>query len=114
MGFPLSIINPHGTQRSSILTSSRNTTLKSVDGETPTDDVGTRMPEVVFNVQMSCGGCSGACTRILQKLDGVSKIDPDLETQKITVEYEPPVTPEVMLEKLQVWGKTANKSVSLA
>ena len=27
---------------------------------------------VVFDVQMACGGCSGACTRILKKMDGTA------------------------------------------
>jgi hypothetical protein len=26
--------------------------------------------QVVFNVQMACAGCSGACTRILNKMEG--------------------------------------------
>ena len=72
------------------------------------------MPEVVFNVQMACSGCSGACTRILKKMEGVSNIDADLETQKITVEYDAPASPEMMLEKLQVWGNNAKKAVALA
>ena len=33
-----------------------------------------------------CGGCSGAITRILTKVDGVNKVEPDLETQKVTVD----------------------------
>lgn len=61
-----------------------------------------------------CGGCSGACTRLLKKLDGVKDINADLETQKITVSYDPPATPDAMLEKLTVWGTNANKKVALA
>eukprot|EP00633_Aureoumbra_lagunensis_P011507 CAMPEP_0197331494 /NCGR_PEP_ID=MMETSP0892-20130614/11317_1 /TAXON_ID=44058 ORGANISM="Aureoumbra lagunensis, Strain CCMP1510" /NCGR_SAMPLE_ID=MMETSP0892 /ASSEMBLY_ACC=CAM_ASM_000538 /LENGTH=61 /DNA_ID=CAMNT_0042829363 /DNA_START=23 /DNA_END=205 /DNA_ORIENTATION=+ len=61
------------------------------------------MPEVVFDVQMVCGGCSGACERILKKIDGVQAIDANLESQKVTVNYDAPATPELMLEKLQVW-----------
>lgn len=68
----------------------------------------------VFNVEMTCGGCSGACTRILKKLEGVKNIDASLDAQKITVEYDAPATPETMLEKLQVWGSSANKAVSMA
>ena len=34
------------------------------------------MGTAVFNVEMSCGGCSGACTRILSKLDGVKSWAP--------------------------------------
>lgn len=29
-----------------------------------------RMPEVVLNVEMACGGCSGAVERVLSKLPG--------------------------------------------
>lgn len=72
------------------------------------------MPEVVFNVEMVCEGCSGACTRILKKLDGVTNINADRKSQKITVQYDSPANPDLMLEKLQVWGKSANKAVSLA
>lgn len=68
----------------------------------------------VFDVEMVCGGCSGACTRILKKLEGVSSVDADVSKQKITVEYDSPASPEEMLEKLKVWGKSANKSVSLS
>ncbi|KAG0360978.1 Cytosolic copper metallochaperone [Gamsiella multidivaricata] len=31
---------------------------------------------------MTCGGCSGAVTRVLSKLQGVDKFDVSLETQK--------------------------------
>lgn len=72
------------------------------------------MGTAVFNVEMSCGGCSGACTRILSKLEGVKNVDASLDAQKITVDYDSPATPQVMLEKLQVWGSTANKAVSMA
>ncbi|KAJ1462158.1 hypothetical protein M885DRAFT_506289 [Pelagophyceae sp. CCMP2097] len=70
---------------------------------------------VVFDVQMACGGCSGACTRILNKM-GVKSVDANLETQKVTVVYEESaeLTPQTMLEKLLVWAKSANKTVALA
>ncbi|RLV95508.1 Metal homeostasis factor ATX1 [Spathaspora sp. JA1] len=38
-----------------------------------------------FNVAMSCSGCSGAVDRVLQRLDGVSKIDISLEKQTVDV-----------------------------
>jgi copper chaperone CopZ len=28
-----------------------------------------------FNVTMTCGGCSGAVTRVLQKLEGMSPVN---------------------------------------
>ncbi|KAJ3173950.1 Cytosolic copper metallochaperone [Geranomyces variabilis] len=43
------------------------------------------MPTYKFKVAMSCGGCSGAVTRILQKTEGVQNFDVSLETQLVTV-----------------------------
>eukprot|EP00619_Florenciella_sp_RCC1007_P009163 CAMPEP_0205905100 /NCGR_PEP_ID=MMETSP1325-20131115/1152_1 /ASSEMBLY_ACC=CAM_ASM_000708 /TAXON_ID=236786 /ORGANISM="Florenciella sp., Strain RCC1007" /LENGTH=77 /DNA_ID=CAMNT_0053270979 /DNA_START=81 /DNA_END=314 /DNA_ORIENTATION=+ len=70
--------------------------------------------EVVFNVQMSCGGCSGACTRILKKMDGVEEVDCDLDAQtvKVTGAELPPA--EDMLAALKKWGEAAGKTVELA
>jgi copper chaperone len=34
---------------------------------------------------MSCGGCSGAVERILNKAEGVESFDIDLEAKKVTV-----------------------------
>ncbi|KAF9932866.1 Cytosolic copper metallochaperone, partial [Linnemannia zychae] len=39
-----------------------------------------------YDVAMSCGGCSGAVTRALNKLQGVDKFDVSLENQKVIVE----------------------------
>jgi len=35
---------------------------------------------------MSCGGCSGAVTKALSKLEGVDKFDVSLANQKVTVD----------------------------
>ncbi|XP_071786945.1 copper transport protein ATOX1-like [Asterias amurensis] len=41
----------------------------------------------VFQVEMTCEGCSGAVTRVLTKQgDKVAKFDVSLETQKVIVE----------------------------
>ena len=88
---------------------------------------------VVFDVEMACAGCSGATTKILGKIEGgevrkifflgaenvsrlagIDDVDANLETQKITVKYDDPATPEDMLEKLQKWGTAAKKKVALA
>ena len=63
------------------------------------------MPVTTFNVQMSCGGCSSACTRILTKMSGkinvsqvtatfslcvflgVDNVNCSLEDQKVTVTH---------------------------
>ncbi|KAH9003391.1 copper chaperone taha [Lactarius hatsudake] len=41
-----------------------------------------------FDVKMTCGGCSGAVTRVLEKAKtsgGVSKFDVKLDTQEVIV-----------------------------
>ncbi|THG99772.1 hypothetical protein EW026_g2642 [Hermanssonia centrifuga] len=38
-----------------------------------------------FNVKMTCGGCSGAVTRVLAKAEGVSSYDVSLEKQEVLV-----------------------------
>ena len=37
---------------------------------TPAAGLDSRMPTTVLNAEMSCGGCSGATTRILSKVEG--------------------------------------------
>ena len=63
-----------------------------------------------------CGGCSGAITRILTKVDGVNKVEPDLETQKVTVEVADGsgIDGEALLETLAAWANSAGKKVSVA
>ena len=63
-----------------------------------------------------CGGCSGAITRILTKVDGVNKVEPDLETQKVTVDVADGsgIDGEALLEKLAAWANSAGKKVSVA
>lgn len=74
------------------------------------------MAQVVFNVQMPCGGCSGACTRILSRMEGVVNVDASLEEQRIvvTVLEGSPASPENMLEALLKWANASGKTVSLA
>ena len=72
------------------------------------------MPETRFDVGMTCGGCSGAVERILSKIDGVTSVDANVETKTVVVTADEGVSPELMLEKLEKWGKAAGKSVALA
>jgi copper chaperone len=58
-------------------------------------------------------GCSGACTRILQKIDGVETVDASLESQKIIVTHDPKVQPSEMLAALKKWGDAGKKRVEL-
>jgi len=72
------------------------------------------MAKVVnFKVQMACGGCSGAVTRILKKIDGVADVAANLETQKVTVHCEDEVEPQKLLEALNKWAAASNKTVEL-
>ncbi|RKO97754.1 hypothetical protein CAUPRSCDRAFT_2775, partial [Caulochytrium protostelioides] len=38
-----------------------------------------------YKVAMTCGGCSGSVTRILQKAEGVSDFDVSLENKTVSV-----------------------------
>ena len=71
------------------------------------------MASVTYNVEMVCDGCSGAVTRILSKVEGVTDVQIDMEGQKVTVCGEG-LDANGMFEKLQKWGTAAQKKVSLA
>lgn len=67
---------------------------------------------------MVCVGCSGAITRILKKFDGVQEVTCDgvgsgsISTVTITgtgIEAQK----DAMFEKLQKWGESATKQVSM-
>ncbi|PWN46820.1 putative ATX1-antioxidant protein and metal homeostasis factor, partial [Violaceomyces palustris] len=59
--------------------------------------------EYKFEVAMSCGGCSGAVTRVLSKLEGVESFDVSLEKQEVIVKGTAPY--ETVLEKIKKTGK---------
>ncbi|KZV97051.1 copper chaperone taha [Exidia glandulosa HHB12029] len=56
-----------------------------------------------FNVKMTCGGCSGAVTRALQKTEGVDSFDVSLEKQEVVVNTGLPY--ETVLERIKKTGK---------
>jgi len=63
-------------------------------------------PTYKFDVKMTCSGCSGAVTRVLNKakLDGgVSNFTVDLETQEVLVKGTIPY--DELLEKIKKTGK---------
>ncbi|KAJ3151042.1 Cytosolic copper metallochaperone [Geranomyces variabilis] len=62
------------------------------------------MPTYKFKVAMSCGGCSGAVTRILQKTEGVQNFDVSLETQLVTVTTDT-LTQDQVFEAVKKSGK---------
>ena len=71
------------------------------------------MKEVHFNVGMTCGGCSGAVTRILSKIEGVEKVDCDLEAKKVVVSCAETLDDQVLLDALMHWSKSSGKTVEL-
>ncbi|TEB36351.1 hypothetical protein FA13DRAFT_1623955 [Coprinellus micaceus] len=59
-----------------------------------------------FDVKMTCGGCSGAVTRVLTKAKdngGVSSFDVSLEKQEVIVKGTLPY--DEVLEKIKKTGK---------
>lgn len=58
-----------------------------------------------FDVKMACGGCSGAVTRALNKLDAVEQVDANLETQKVDVFTKPELEYEDVLATIKKTGK---------
>ena len=72
-----------------------------------------KMKEVQFNVGMTCGGCSGAVTRILSKIEGVVNVSADVETKKVVVSCEESVDDQTLLDALMNWSKSSGKSVEL-
>ena len=74
------------------------------------------MPTLTFNVQMACGGCSSAVTRIMKKKDYVDAdtIKIDMDAQTATVEVSEDGKGPELLAALQKWATAAKKTVSLA
>mmetsp|Transcript_42155 Transcript_42155/g.73293 ORF Transcript_42155/g.73293 Transcript_42155/m.73293 type:complete len:80 (-) Transcript_42155:122-361(-) len=68
---------------------------------------------VSFKVGMTCGGCKGAVTRILTKIEGVTEVKADVDTKLVDVVCEDTVDGEVLHNVLKNWGEKAGKSVEL-
>eukprot|EP00897_Mesotaenium_endlicherianum_P005505 jgi/Mesen1/4983/ME000248S04278 len=61
---------------------------------------------VDLKVEMTCGGCSAAVKRVLDKMEGVESYNIDLEHKKVTVVGN--VTPQQVLEKVSKTGKATS------
>ncbi|KAI9142479.1 heavy metal-associated domain-containing protein [Paraphysoderma sedebokerense] len=61
------------------------------------------MTQYKFNVKMTCGGCSNAVKKALERLNDVSKIDISMEAQTVTVETSLPK--EKVFEAIKKTGK---------
>jgi len=47
-----------------------------------------------FEVGMTCGGCAGAVSRILNKIEGVQDVQTDVEAKAVHVKTTAEVTPQ--------------------
>ncbi|KOS22286.1 Metal homeostasis factor ATX1 [Escovopsis weberi] len=63
----------------------------------------------IFQVSMSCGGCSGAIDRVLKKTDGIESYEVSLETQTVKV-VTSELTFEFVLGKIANTGKKVNSA----
>ncbi|KAF9164720.1 ATX1 antioxidant protein 1 [Actinomortierella ambigua] len=59
-----------------------------------------------YDVTMTCSGCSGAVTRVLQKNAQVKSFEVTLETGKVTVESDS-LSQDEILEIIKKTGKAA-------
>ncbi|KIM28807.1 hypothetical protein M408DRAFT_329255 [Serendipita vermifera MAFF 305830] len=58
----------------------------------------------VFDVKMTCGGCSGAVSRALGKMEGLQSYEVDLEKQSVVV-IPATATYDEVYEKIKKTGK---------
>ncbi|KAM7440347.1 ATX1 antioxidant protein 1 [Porites harrisoni] len=59
-----------------------------------------------FQVEMTCGGCSGAVTRVLNKKEGIDNIEIDMEKQRVYVTSA--LSSDELLETIKKAGKTCS------
>ncbi|KAL7662679.1 HMA domain-containing protein [[Candida] zeylanoides] len=61
-----------------------------------------------YDVSMSCSGCSGAVSRVLNKLDGVKNVDISLEAQSVDVTTAPALDYDTVYNTIAKTGKKVN------
>jgi len=66
-----------------------------------------------FKVEMSCGGCSAAVTRVLNKVDGVESVAASLDEQQVLVTHAKDASIDNMMEGLKKWAESSGKEISL-
>jgi copper chaperone CopZ len=69
---------------------------------------------IQFFAEMTCQGCCGAVTKILEKIPGVADIQCSVPDQRVSITADNSIDPNSVLERLQVWGNASGKRVSLA
>ncbi|KAK9472254.1 uncharacterized protein V1510DRAFT_403420 [Dipodascopsis tothii] len=70
--------------------------------------------EYLFNVAMSCSGCSNAVQRVLNKLNGVSDIQISLDEQSVRVKASDAVSYDTVLATIKKTGKEVRSGTVVA
>lgn len=63
----------------------------------------------LYKVGMTCNGCKGAVTRILNKQSGITSFDADVEAKTVTIKGN--INTEEVLAALKKWGDASGKVV---
>lgn len=72
------------------------------------------MPKVIeFRVGMTCNGCVNAVTRVLGKVPGVEKVEPDLEKKYVKVTGSDDTNTDDCVAALKKWSAASGKVVEL-
>ncbi|ODV97768.1 hypothetical protein PACTADRAFT_185960 [Pachysolen tannophilus NRRL Y-2460] len=66
-----------------------------------------------FDVTMSCSGCSNAVNRVLNKLQGVKKVDISLEKQSVDVVTDSNTTYDDVYKAISKTGKKVNSGQTI-
>lgn len=71
------------------------------------------MSSYEFGVAMSCSGCSNAVDRVLNRLDGVKKVDISLDQQTVHVDTDDTVDYQKVYDTIAKSGKKINYGKTL-
>ena len=62
------------------------------------------MKEIIAIDNLKCGGCANTITKAIQKMDGVSEVEINLETSEVSVEKDETTSRDDILNKLTSLG----------
>ncbi|KAI9716042.1 MAG: Cytosolic copper metallochaperone [Chrysothrix sp. TS-e1954] len=80
----------------------------STEIPTPSATSNTQGHTYLFDITMTCSGCSGAIERVLKRLDGVKSFQVSLPEQSAEISAAEELGYETVLEKIKKTGKTVN------
>lgn len=62
------------------------------------------MTTIEFKVpNISCGHCVATIERVVAALPGVHRVVGQVDSQRVTVDYAPPATPEAIVATMTEW-----------